>query len=223
MGYAYSCLFHLRPLCRHRLFRGGDAGFQPSRIAHVYGAGRGAGRGGVATAGTARAGNSRWRRLCDERVKAKSVFHFDVQGSVAKSTHSGLPWLRYLRRQLGSRVHFWPFDGWSVPAGRSVVAEIYPSLWRDRYARPDLTPDQHNAYVAATWLQEADRSGLLPPSRGGFWVWRKAEVRRLESSRGSGRCPSGSRTIFAPGAFSVAYSCCLTGAAGLRRVRETFC
>jgi hypothetical protein len=27
---------------------------------------------------------------------AKSVFHFDVPGSVAKSTHAGLPWLRYL-------------------------------------------------------------------------------------------------------------------------------
>lgn len=38
---------------------------------------------------------------------AKSVFHFDVQGSVAKSTHSGIPWLRFLRQRLGERVHFW--------------------------------------------------------------------------------------------------------------------
>ena len=41
-----------------------------------------------------------------ERSRAKSVFHFDVQVSVAKSTHAGLPWLRYLRQQLGGRVHF---------------------------------------------------------------------------------------------------------------------
>jgi hypothetical protein len=38
--------------------------------------------------GAARMGNSRWRRLTEERTGgAKSVFHFDVQGSVAKSTH----------------------------------------------------------------------------------------------------------------------------------------
>ena len=33
---------------------------------------------------------------------AKSVFHFDVQGSVAKSTHAGLPWLRKIRKELGA-------------------------------------------------------------------------------------------------------------------------
>ena len=36
--------------------------------------------------GAARSGNARWRRLTEERAGgAKSVFHFDVQGSVAKS------------------------------------------------------------------------------------------------------------------------------------------
>src|SRR2546430_13306831 len=25
-----------------------------------------------------------------------------------------------------SRVHFWPFDGWDIPASRSAVAEVYP-------------------------------------------------------------------------------------------------
>jgi hypothetical protein len=34
-----------------------------------------------------------------------------AQGSVAKATHAGLPWLRYLRRQAAGRVHFWPLDG----------------------------------------------------------------------------------------------------------------
>ena len=50
--------------------------------------------------GTLRLGDSRWRRLTELRARAKSVFHFDVQGSVAKSTHAGLPWLLQLRRQL---------------------------------------------------------------------------------------------------------------------------
>jgi len=59
----------------------------------------------------ARSGNTLRRRLTDERAGAKSVFHFDVPGSVAKSTHAGLPWLRYIRQRVGDRVQFWPFDG----------------------------------------------------------------------------------------------------------------
>ena len=35
---------------------------------------------------------ARWRRLTEERAGGtKSVFHFDVRGSVAKSTHAGIP------------------------------------------------------------------------------------------------------------------------------------
>ena len=49
-------------------------------------------RDGVHGNGAAREANSRWRRLTEERAgSAKSVFHFDVQGSVAKSTHAGIP------------------------------------------------------------------------------------------------------------------------------------
>jgi hypothetical protein len=52
-------------------------------------------REGARGNGAMRMGNTRWRRLTEERAGgAKSVFHFDVQGSVAKSTHSGIPWLR---------------------------------------------------------------------------------------------------------------------------------
>lgn len=118
-------------------------------------------REGLHGNGAARGGNSRWRRLCEERCKAKSVFHFDVQGSVAKSSHAGIPWLRDLRRQLGGRLHFWPFDGWEIPAGRSAVVEVYPSLWRHAYAPDGRTPDQQDAYVVASWLREADRDGRL--------------------------------------------------------------
>src|SRR5262249_46309828 len=53
-------------------------------------------RDGVMGNGAARTGNARWRRLTEQRAGgAKSVFHFDVQGSVAKSTHAGIPWLRF--------------------------------------------------------------------------------------------------------------------------------
>jgi len=119
-------------------------------------------RDGLAGNGAARTGNTRWRRMTEQRAgSAKSVFHFDVQGSVAKSTHAGIPWLLYLRRQLGSRLHFWPFDGWSIPAGKSAVVEAYPSLWKHAFPADDRTPDQHDAFTVASWLSEADRSGQL--------------------------------------------------------------
>jgi len=93
---------------------------------------------------------------------AKSVFHFDVQGSVAKSTHAGLPWLRYIRQRLPERVHFWPFDGWTPPSGRSVIAEVYPSLWSRGFPRGSRTSDQHDAWSVAEWMRRADVEGTIP-------------------------------------------------------------
>lgn len=119
-------------------------------------------RDGFVGNSAARSGNSRWRRLTELRADtAKSVFHFDVPGSVAKSTHTGLPWLRYLRRNVGDRVHFWPFDGWAIPVGRSVVAEVYPALWNRSFARDGRNNDQHDAYSAAEWMRRADLDGTL--------------------------------------------------------------
>lgn len=119
-------------------------------------------RNGAVGNGAARSGDARWRRLTEVRAgSAKSVFFFDVQGSVAKSTHSGLPWLRHLRRQVGARVHFWPFDGWAIPAGQSAVVEVYPSLWRKSFHPQQRTADQHDAYAVAAWMRNADRDGSL--------------------------------------------------------------
>ncbi len=131
-------------------------------------------RDGIRGHGIDRAGNSRWRRLAEVRSRAKSVFHFDVQGSVAKSTHAGLPWLRHLGRELGDRAHFWPFDGWVPPPGRSVITEVYPSLWSRAFPPEDRTPDQHDAYAVARWFRETDAAdrltrffqpALTPPER----------------------------------------------------------
>ena len=117
---------------------------------------------GLAGNGAARSGSPRWRRLTEIRARtAKSVFHFNVQGSVAKSTHSGIPWLRYIRQHLKDRVHFWPFDGWDVPPGCSVVAEVYPALWNRTFPPEGRTPDQQDASVIAKWMQAADRDGSL--------------------------------------------------------------
>ncbi|WP_211369207.1 hypothetical protein [Roseospira navarrensis] len=80
---------------------------------------------------------------------------------MAKSTHAGIPWLRFIRNQVGDRVHFWPFDGWDIPEGRSAIAEVYPALWSRGFSRKDRTGDQHDAYSVAAWLSRADRDGTL--------------------------------------------------------------
>lgn len=119
-------------------------------------------RNGTFGSASARTGNARWRRLTEERTcGAKSVFHFDVPGSVAKSTHAGIPWLRFVRHRLRHQVHFWPFDGWSIPAGHSAIAEVYPALWSYGFARESRTGDQHDAFTIAAWLSYADRVGSL--------------------------------------------------------------
>ncbi len=119
-------------------------------------------RDGLCGNGAARSGNVRWRRLTEERAGGpKSVFHFDVPGSVARSTHAGLPWLRFIRSRLGPRVHVWPFDGWDIPAGRSVIAEVYPSLWRRGFGPEGRTRDQHDAFCIAAGLARADHDGTL--------------------------------------------------------------
>jgi hypothetical protein len=101
-------------------------------------------------------------RLCEKwTASAKSVFLFDVQGSVAKSTFAGLPWLRQIREATKNRIHWWPFDGWDLPRGKSVVVEVYPALFKRRYSRGDRSADQHDAYAVARWLQEADQGGSL--------------------------------------------------------------
>src|SRR6185295_13229694 len=92
----------------------------------------------------------------------KSVFQFDIQDSLAKATHAGLPWIDYLRR-AGDRAHFWPFDGWKVPAGKSVVAEVRPARLRHRYRKEGLSKQEQDAYAICAWLQERDRFGLLRP------------------------------------------------------------
>jgi hypothetical protein len=119
-------------------------------------------RDGSAGNGAARSGNTRWKRLTDRRAgSAKSLFHFDVQGSVAKSTHSGLPWLRFIRQHVTRPLHFWPFDGWEIPSGSSAMVEVYPRLWNRMYPVEGRNADQQDAWVVAEWMRTADANGAL--------------------------------------------------------------
>ena len=110
-------------------------------------------------------GNARWRRLTEERAgSAKSVFHFDVQGSVAKSTHAGIPWLRFIRQRLGAARTFLAVrrlghSGRALGRRRGLSGAVEPQL------RPrGRTGDQHDAYSIAAWLSRADRDGSLAAS-----------------------------------------------------------
>ena len=107
-------------------------------------------------------GDTGWLRLTERwTATAKSIFLFDVQGSVAKSTFAGLPWLLYLRNKYKRPIHFWPFDGWEIPDGKSAVVEVYPSLWTKRFPKDGRDGDEQAAYAVAAWLQRADQSGSL--------------------------------------------------------------
>ncbi|HAD08032.1 MAG TPA: hypothetical protein DCF62_00995 [Porticoccaceae bacterium] len=109
-----------------------------------------------------RTGDASEFRLCEQwTASAKSAFQFDVQGAVAKSTHAGLPWLLWLRQTTKGHVHFWPFDGFDVPAGGSVLAEAYPALYKRRYPKQDRSSDEHDAWSIAAWLRDADQRGVL--------------------------------------------------------------
>lgn len=121
-------------------------------------------RKGKVGKGKAREGDPKWFRLTDTRAKgAKSVFRFGIQGSVAHSTHAGIPWLRRIRRRHGDSVHFWPFDGWRIPEGKSAVVEAYPALYSRAFARDKRNQHQQDAYCVAAWLRMADRhTGELP-------------------------------------------------------------
>ena len=109
-------------------------------------------RDGTIGNGAARMGNPRWRRLTEERAGgAKSVFHFDGQGSVAKSTHAGFPGCASFATVLAM----------AYISGLSTGGRSRPGTFRRRRNisgahAPQLCPrgaqdDQHDAYsIAAT-------------------------------------------------------------------------
>lgn len=131
--------------------------------------------------GSKRTGERSWFRLTETWTPtAKSVFGFGVNGEVATSTHAGLPWLLYLRKHCNRPVHFWPFDGWEIPEGKSVVAEVYPALWMRRFQRDGRDGDEQAAFAAASWLQRADCDGSLDGFLNPSLTVDEREVARFE-------------------------------------------
>lgn len=116
-----------------------------------------------------RLGNKHWFRLTDGFAHVtSSVFDYEKkQGNVSLMTHAGLPWLLDIRGKLEKKdkVHFWPFDGSDVSQCKSVVVEVYPSLWNWRFPRKyqDKGGHKHDAYSVARWMSEKDQKGELWP------------------------------------------------------------
>ena len=113
--------------------------------------------------GQNRAGERNWFRAADKHAPgAKSAFEFNLPGQVGFATHAGIPWLRYIRGELGENIHFWPFDDWDIPNGKSAIAEVYPALWSHRFSNNEnRNQHQQDAYSVAAWLAHADRNGYL--------------------------------------------------------------
>ena len=119
-------------------------------------------RDGTLGQSAARQGDPRWQRLTEMRIPgAKHVFQFEGLRAGGKPAHAGLPWLRFMRQRLGRRVHFWPFDGWEIPADSSAIVEVYAGLWSRGFAQGGRSADQHDAFSIAAWLAQADHDGRL--------------------------------------------------------------
>lgn len=111
--------------------------------------------------GMTRGGDPDEHRLTgDWTASPRAAFSFDLQDTPGRSAYAGIPWLSYLRR---SGAHFWPFDGWHVPEGRSLVAETRPARLRHRYPKPGAASEEQDAYAICAWLQDRDRHDLLRP------------------------------------------------------------
>jgi uncharacterized protein with HEPN domain len=140
-------------------------------------------RNGQVGEGSRRVGENRWYRLTERRGAAKTakpVFLFDVNGTVAHSTHAGIPWLRYLRNHVKPTPHFWPFDGWTIAAGRSAIVEVYPRMWSNLYERDGRNGHQQDAYAVSCWLCEADEDGRLAHALDGPSDADAREAARME-------------------------------------------
>lgn len=101
-------------------------------------------------------------RLCDRRTPgAKSLFHFDVPGTVASSTLAGLPWIAHWRQLARKHILFWPFEGWMPAPGQSMVAEVFPTLWRGLQSPAGLCEHARDAWVVSRWLETTCTTGRL--------------------------------------------------------------
>jgi hypothetical protein len=136
---------------------------------------------GTCSDGAARMGDPSWLRLTEERAgSGLSVFRFAGLGALGKPSHAGIPWLRFIRARLGARVHFWPFDGWNVPDGRSVIAEAYPAKRPRGFAKGSSIGQRYDAWSIAANLARANHDGVLADWLNPTLTEKEREQARIE-------------------------------------------
>ena len=102
------------------------------------------------------------QRLTERWTAApRGMLLFEAPGPAAKAAHAGIPWLKWLRDEVGERLHFWPFDGWELPADKAVIVEVHPAIFRRRYGPEQREAVGQDAYATARWMADmAGRSAL---------------------------------------------------------------
>ena len=120
-------------------------------------------RDGLHGKGSERQGNSAWLRITEKHAPGtQSVFKFDVQGSVAKSTFAGIPWLRDCEGRMVHLSISGPLTvGYPQMTVMSLQRCILPSFVADILLRT-RHGHQQDAYATCRWLQEMDHYDYLP-------------------------------------------------------------
>ena len=96
-------------------------------------------------------------------LELEMLLLFDGPGAIGKSAHAGIPFLCNFRRdsRLQGKIHFWPFDGFEIPKDKPVVVETHTSMFMGPCLCGDRSLYEQEAYSAAKWLQELDRTDSL--------------------------------------------------------------
>lgn len=55
----------------------------------------------------------------------------------------------------------WCLSGCDVPARRSAVAEVYPSLWSGSFVKENRNEHRHDAFSVAEWMRRSGLDGTL--------------------------------------------------------------
>ena len=129
------------------------------------------------------------RRLIDERdymPGAQPCWKLFYNGSVGGQALTGIPVVRSLRDnpRLAAVARVWPFEtGLRTPLdARLVFAEVYPSLWKDRWRQAvDQPKDKAQVRGVARHFFELDRESALAPLFAGDPSLTAAERHRVET------------------------------------------
>lgn len=129
------------------------------------------------------------RRLIDKRdymPGAQPCWKLFYTGSVGGQALTGIPIVRSLRDnpRLRAAARVWPFEtGLRASPDASVVfAEVYPSLWKDRWRQSAERPkDKVQVRGVAQLFFELDRAGALAPLFAGDPSLSPAERHRVET------------------------------------------